>query len=369
MNRPTGRKVTDAPPALNDAQPKPRSIYESERSDTVPHIVRYAFRSFDLQHVIADARLLDRASPALWLAHSEDQVYMTSLLTDVLGSGPAATVSSELPDLHHFRGRGAKDVIPLYRDEYAIYPNVTEGVIDNLRDAFGRKTFVEWLFIYAYGILAQPAYVDRFWDELELPPPRLPITKNPDLFNRVAVHGSELIYLHTYGERFGSIGADGLVPQGIAGCDGGVSKYPESYEYDRINEVLRVGDGVFAPVKSDVWDYSVSGMQVVKSWLDRRSLRGSGKKSSPLDEIRPERWDFTEELLELLWVLEHTIELQPVGAALLDEVCKSELFSASELPKPTAAERKAPNRTEYLSGQGELSSYEGDSPQDRDERT
>ena len=26
-----------------------------------------------------------------------------------------------------------------------------------------------------------------------------------------------------------------------------------------------------------------------------------------LDDIRPERWDFTEELLELLWVLEETV--------------------------------------------------------------
>ena len=91
-----------------------------------------------------------------------------------------------------------------------------------------------------------------------------------------------------------------------------------------------------------VWHYSVSGLQVVKSWLGYRSLERKGKKSSPLDAIRPERWDFTEELLELLWVLEATIELQPQGATLLAEVCASPLFSASELPQPTAEARKPP---------------------------
>ena len=239
-----------------------------------------------------------------------------------------------------------KDVIPLWRDAGATHPNVTKGLLEKLRDTLGCPVAAERLFAYAYGILAQPAYVDRFWDELELPPPRLPITRNADLFNRVSDHGAELLHLHTYGKRFGGERDDGSVPQGEARCTKGVSpeRYPESHEYDRESEILSVGDGEFKPVKPEVWDYSVSGMQIVKTWLDRRSLNGSGRKSSPLDDIRPESWDFTEELLELLWVLERTTQLQPVGAALLDEVCESELFSASELPTPTAAERNAPRR-------------------------
>ncbi len=94
-----------------------------------------------------------------------------------------------------------------------------------------------------------------------------------------------------------------------------------------------------------VWDYSVSGLQVVKSWLDRRKLDGSGTKSSPLDKIRPERWEFSEELLELLWVLEGTLALQPEGEALLDEACSSQLFTKDELPVPSDEERQAPKST------------------------
>ena len=83
--------------------------------------------------------------------------------------------------------------------------------------------------------------------------------------------------------------------------------------------------------------------QVVRSWLDRWKLNRSGKQSSPLDEIRPERWAFTEELLELLWVIEATLDLQPEGAELLERVCASDLFSEDELPKPSNAERRPPN--------------------------
>ena len=304
-----------------------------------------------------DARLGDFYRPVLHRAHGEKQVYITSLLTEVLGEGPAATAASMVPDLHHFCGRGAKDVIPLWRDTAATQPNVTKGILELLGTTHGAAASAERLFSYAYGILAQPAFVDRFWEELRLPPSRLPITKDGALFERVAEHGARLLYLHTYGERFARPNDDGSVPQGAARCDQAVSPtvYPADFSYDPKAQVLRVGDGEFSPVKPEVWDYSVSGLQVVKSWLDYRKLNGAGRKSSALDTIRPERWEFAEELLELLWVLEATISLQPEGSALLEEVCASDLFLADELPQPKPEERQPPRRAPGVGEQLELS--------------
>ena len=122
-----------------------------------------------------------------------------------------------------------------------------------------------------------------------------------------------------------------------------LDEYPAGFNYDPGTKTLRVGDGEFAPVEPTVWSYSVSGLHVVKSWLDYRKLVPSGRKSSDLDKIRPERWTFGEELLELLWVLEATVALEPEGVTLIDEVCASPLFSAQDLPTPTAEERKPPS--------------------------
>ena len=309
-----------------------------------PEIVAYAFRSLDRQYILRDARLGGFCRPVLHRAHGEKQAYITSLLTKVLGTGPAAMATAVIPDLDHFCGRGAKDVIPLWRDAEATQPNVTGGLVEYIGEAHGNAVTPERLFAYAYGILAQPDYVRRFWEELELPPPRLPITKDGDLFRRVADHGERLLYLHTYGERFARSEDDGSVPQGTARCTHEVppDEYPTDCAYNPQTQVLYVGDGAFSPVKSEVWDYSVSGLQVVKSWLDYRKKNRKGRKSSALDEIRPERWDFTEELLELLWVLEATIDLQPEGESLLAEVCASELFSGDELPSPTKEEGETP---------------------------
>ena len=268
----------------------------------------------------------------------------------MLGAGPAALASAAVPDLDCFCGRGAKDVIPLYRDAEATEPNVTGGLLERIAEVHGADVTAERLFAYTYGVLAQPLYVERFWDELEQPPPRLPITKDASLFGRVSDLGERLLNLHTYGERFRGPGR-GDTPPGEARCTKEVPPVPlpEGHSYDAETRTLHVGDGEFAPVSREVYGYSVSGFHLVKSWLDRRKRDRSGRKSSPLDEIRPERWEFAEELLQLLWVLEETVRLQPDGAALLDEVCASELFTADELPTPTDAERLPPGAARQAS--------------------
>ena len=50
----------------------------------------------------------------------------------------------------------------------------------------------------------------------------------------------------------------------------------------------------------------------------------------------------TRELLELLWVLEATVEKEPELAALLEEIIAAEVFTADQLPNPTNEERKPP---------------------------
>ena len=355
------RKVVGQYPRLLDGKPRDKSIVGTDGQSEVPLMAPYAYRPFDRHWVIADARIGDFMRPELWRAHSQEQVYITSFLTQVLGHGPAAVATSDVPDLDHFRGSfGAKHVVPLWRDPEAAESNVTNGFLEKLSTAHGVTVSAERLFAYTYGILAQPAYVERFWDELEQPPPHLPVTKDTEVFQRVADHGARLLYLHTYGSRFATMGDDGTVPQGAALCTVGVSSspLPNDFKYGPATEILTVGEGKFAPVPREVWEYSVSGYQVVKSWLDRRKLKRSGRKSSALDDVRPERWEFTEDLLHLLWVIEATLNLQPQGADLLDEVCASELFSSDELPSPSNDERKPPNNLLETGEQAELLSWE-----------
>ena len=259
-----------------------------------------------------------------------------------------------MPDLHHFSGRGGKDAIPLWRNAAATQPNVTGGLLDALSEEYGASVGPEDLFAYAYAVLGSPAYTESFSEELSIPGPRLPITKDNALFRRAVELGRWLIGLHTYGERFG-----GSVPRGTARIKKAIPDtpdgYPEEYSYDEENRTLKVGSGEIRPVSAEVYGYNVSGLEVVKSWLGYRKKNPTGRKSSPLDEIRPERWtgEMTRELLELLWVLEATVEKEPEFEELLAEITSSEVFTADELPEPTEEERKPPKQ-EVDTGQDRL---------------
>ena len=71
---------------------------------------------------------------------------------------------------------------------------------------------------------------------------------------------------------------------------------------------------------------------------------GAGRTSSPLDGIRPGCWSsrFTTELLEVLWVLEATVEGWPEQERLLAAVADGECLRAGELPPVPEEMRKAP---------------------------
>ncbi len=323
--------------------------------------MRYAFRSFDRHWILPDNRVCHRLRPTLMLSQSEHQIFLTSFLTEVLGEGPAAIATALVPDFHHFRGSfGGAHVIPLWRDVDGTDANVTDGTLAVLTSTYGYKITAEDIFAYAYAILASPDYVHRFWEELRTPGPRLPTTRDRMLFARAAALGRELLWLHTFGERFVPTGQrPGRLPKGQAqiqvGTSGSSEGYPETFRYNEKEQTILVGEGehagVFARVRPDVWNYSVSGLQVVKSWLGYRMKKRKGKKSSSLDDIRPRTWTFDDELLDLLWLLDATIDRLPQTSALLEEILTGELFTASDFPQPTQTERRGPRLSAALEEQ------------------
>ena len=321
----------------------------------VPHVERYAYRSFDRQWMLLDTRLGDYLRSDLWRTHGPRQMYLTSLFSYPLDRGPALVACALVPDLHHFARRGAKDTIPLYRAADASEANLLPGLLDRLGEEYGRAVAPEDFLAYAYGALAHPAFTERFAKELETRMLRVPVTKDPTLFEKVREAGARLLWLHTYGERFVPESKQpGNVPRGEAQCTravpGAPDGYPEAFRYDGATRILHVGAGAFAPVAPAVFDFEISGHKAVQSWLRYRMKNGTGRKSSPLDDIRPDRWTslFTTELLELLWVLEATVALYPEQADLLRKIVAGRCLRADDMP-PVPAEARTPpgSRTDH----------------------
>lgn len=332
-NSPTGKKISD----------QPHPIAETDKQSPLPQLMSYGFRSFDRQFVIRDFRFIDRPSPSLWSSHSSTQLYFSSLLTSTLGSGPALNISAEVPDLHYFCGRGAKDILPLYRDAQAQQPNLHPAFPASLKQAFGKMVGAEDIAAYLYAVLAHPGYTARFHEELENREVRVPVTLDKELFAAAVAIGRRLIYLHSYGERF----VQGQTwPHGRARCTKAIAteSLPDKFSYDETTQILHIGDGLFKPVAPAVWEFEVSGLKVVQSWLGYRMKNRKGKKSSPLDDITPASWppEFTSELLRLLHLLEETLEIYPQQTVLLEQIVEGLLLNADQLGAPPDEFRKPP---------------------------
>ncbi|WKK73393.1 hypothetical protein Q0F99_06690 [Rathayibacter oskolensis] len=293
-------------------------------------IAHYGYRSFDRQWLIQDNRLMDRPRPELWRVRGPHQIYLATLTSTPLGQGPVLTATPYVPDLHHFRGSyGAKDIFPLWTDAGAKEANLAPTLLHTLIGILGEGIGPNELVQYFYGLGGTSAFSERFAGELALTagPVHLPITKDRTLFDEVAALGKELLAWQTWGERY----TDAPLSIGKAAELTTITGRPEAFGYDAKTETLTVGPGKIAPVSPEVWDFEVSGSKPLQKWLGYRKAQRAGRTSSPLDAITYDEWTFTDELLLVINVLQHTVDLTPGAAVLLDRVLLSEIFTAEEL--------------------------------------
>ncbi|MCK6519535.1 hypothetical protein L6R46_31280 [Myxococcota bacterium] len=349
-DRTVQRSYTKLLPTHVDADP----LVSLTPNHPAPPIIRYGYRSFDRQWIVADVRIGDRLRPPLWEVSSNSNLYLAAMMTDQIGAGPSLTVSGYIPDLHYFCGRGGKDVMPLYRDAKAEEPNITRGLLTKLGRQLSRPApKPEALAAYVYAVLSSPRVQERFAEALKTPGPRVPMTADAALWDEAVALGTWLLWLHTYAERLQdkAKGRGRYVPF-VPGLDWQepvrtMPETPKDLHYDAETQVLSVGDGRVGGVAPEVWEFTVSGMPVVKKWLAYRTQKGAGKATSSesaLDHIRPTAWadEWNDELLELLRVLTLTVEKHAEQASLVDRICDGPLIPASELPKPKDTERKPP---------------------------
>jgi hypothetical protein len=335
----------------------------SNRSSTDPQIaekataalafrkpVRYGFRSFDRQWIIPDSRVINQPNPGLWDTHSEAQVYLSALMAHSPNNGPAISATALIPDLHQYKGSFGGRVFALWKDHGATQPNVSTEVLAQLVKAHGLPVDPVDLFAYVAALLTSPAYLETFRADLVRPGLRVPLTADAGLFAEAATLGRRVIWLHTFGDRFADP-AEGrppgpprlpmdrapVIPKG-----GTISSKPEDFpdalDYDAAKQRLKVGAGHIDNVPRAVWDYEVSGKNVLRQWFSYRKKDrerpqiGDRRPPSPLGDIQPTHWlpEYTSELINVLNVLAMLVELEPQQANLLKRICKGPLIPASK---------------------------------------
>jgi predicted helicase len=177
-------------------------------------------------------------------------------------------------------------------------PNFSPEFLKDITSKLGYTPTPETIFYYIYAVFHSPTYRSRYAEFLKIDFPRVPLTRNVDLFQKLAAYGEELVALHL----MKSAKLDRFITQFEGNPDPIVDAGHPKYVDGKV-VINKKGDG-FVAVPENVWNFYVGGYQVCQKWLKDRK----GRTLSPEDMTHYQR---------IVVALQETIRLmQQIDAAI-----------------------------------------------------
>lgn len=191
--------------------------------------------------------------------------------------------------------RGREFVAPLYQDQGDINERQkslsSAGAVANFTSEFNKLLShslrlqqpephalpacitAEDVFNYIYAVFYSPGYRRRYAQFLKIDFPRLPLSKNLDLFRALAELGGELTSLHLLESP--KLDEPSTVFIGTRRSE--VERVSWSRNAVWLDRAQTCG---FEGVPEEVWNFHIGGYQVCEKWLKDRQAKG-GKKPRP----------------------------------------------------------------------------------------
>ncbi len=277
--------------------------YQELKSEDIHSQIKiYNYRPFDNRFIIYNSKILQRARKDIMDNFLLDNIGIC--ITKQLSTNQFrhALVSNSFADRCYIslQTREVGYIFPLF-----IYSNDNNSLFEktgaqqtNFSSEFWKKvkrSFIETLdplkiFNYIYAILYSNIYREKYNEFLKIDFPKIPFTKNTELFNKFADLGKELSSLHLLkSEKLGTpiskfpITGDNVAKE---------RKYNSKERKIYINEKQ-----FFDSVEPEIWNYYIGGYQVLDKWLKDRI----GKTLSSED---------VNHYLKIITALEYTIKVQ-----------------------------------------------------------
>lgn len=201
-------------------------------------------------------------------------------------------VADALVDKNYLSGQTYIFPLYLYPAEGDMFkerkPNLNPKVTKSLAEVYRKEPTPEEIFYYIYGILYSNIYRSKYAEFLKIDFPKVPFTRNYELFNTIGKYGSKLVDLHLM--KAAELNNPIAKFQGSGDYQVKKPKYNEKEKRVYIND-----DQYFEGIEREVWEYQIGGYQVLDKWLnDREKLS--------LDDIK--------HYCQIATALEKTIEIQ-----------------------------------------------------------
>ncbi len=181
----------------------------------------------------------------------------------------------------------------MFEEKYEVIeriPNIKEEIFEMLQKEYKKEVTPEEILYYIYGVLYSNIYREKYAEFLKIDFPRVPFTKNYELFKKIGSLGEELISLHLLKSN--------KLNNPVSKFEGEGNNLVKYVKYDENRKSVFINENqCFSDIEKDVWEYMIGGYQVLYKWLKDRKNRYLN-----LDEILT--------YSKIVTSLKYTIELQ-----------------------------------------------------------
>lgn len=191
-------------------------------------------------------------------------IFATNLILDAHSITSSVSISNLFP-LYLYPTLSKEILFNQSSEPQNKVPNINPLLFTTLAEAYNQEPSPEYIFYYTYAVLYSNIYRTKYAEFLKIDFPRIPFTRDYQLFTQMASLGQRLVDLHLLKSP--------ELNQPIAKFQGeGINevkkvKYTENRLYINDNQF-------FEGVNQEVWQYHIGGYQVCDKWLkDRKGRR------------------------------------------------------------------------------------------------
>ncbi len=159
-----------------------------------------------------------------------------------------------------------KDLFSHTKESEEKKPNISFELFNALSKTYNKEPSPEGVFHYIYAVLYSNIYRTKYAEFLKIDFPRIPFTKDYELFCKMAEYGQKLVGLHLL--KSTELDLPTAKFQGKGGNKVQKLKYDEEKERLYINQ-----DQYFTGITKEIWQYQIGGYQVCNKWLKDRKTR------------------------------------------------------------------------------------------------
>jgi hypothetical protein len=264
-------------------------------------IERVSYRPLDLRHLYNRREFIDFPKRSLQTVWGASNVALFAA-ADGIGAGPAVWCHGLKPDQHAFRGSYGGWVFPLHNHNPESRGHfLTPALVGGLAAVYGTAVAPQDVFDAILALLSASTYTTRFAFDLEDDFPHVPFPADPDVFAAAAEVGARIRALEGFTDAPGAEFRTARLAGHASGATLDVPTPQRAFvAAGPVGTVGLLADRslMIADVPQRVWDFSVSGYQVLYRWL--RARKGEGITGARGAALLREALDVVWRITELL---------------------------------------------------------------------